>query len=154
MSRPEGPGDAPDRGRPHARRGEKARRHSREPRQILAEVIKSHYRSRAGARARKSDSRRPRLRLQDWHLIEELSVGDADYVLLCRSRVQKSGLESLTARERDVVRHASSGASNKEIAHRMGIGASTVGVLFWRACRKLGAADRDDLLRTFTSRPR
>jgi DNA-binding CsgD family transcriptional regulator len=92
--------------------------------------------------------------LQDWHLIEELSVGDADYVLLCRSRVQKSGLESLTARERDVVRHASSGASNKEIAHRMGIGASTVGVLFWRACRKLGAADRDDLLRTFTSRPR
>lgn len=83
-------------------------------------------------------------------MVEEIAVGDSDYVLLRRSGSQKTSFESLTARERDALHHASGGASNKEIAYRMGIRPSTVGVLFWRASRKLGAADREDLVRIFT----
>ena len=93
----------------------------------------------------------PRLRLQDWQVVTEVSVDGAEYVLLRRTRSPRTGMGSLTARERDVVSHARTGASNKDIARVMGISDSTVGVLLLRACRKLKAIDRDDLIRIVES---
>ena len=91
----------------------------------------------------------PHIRLQDWEVIDEVSVGSTDYVILRRTRGTKSGVESLTPRERDAVRLACTGASNKHIAWAMGISDSTVGVLLLRARRKLKVAGRDELIRAF-----
>ena len=41
------------------------------------------------------------------------------------------------------------GANSKEIAYLMSVTASTVDVLLWRACRRVGAADREGLIRFF-----
>ncbi len=119
-----------------------------EPRFVLEDTIESLYGRRIG-RAKPGSEPLPRLRLRDWRVIEELSVGPDDYLLLRRVKVDGAGFESLTARERDAVRHACTGASNKEIAYRMGISPSTVGVLLWRASRKFGVADREELIRSF-----
>jgi DNA-binding CsgD family transcriptional regulator len=91
----------------------------------------------------------PHIRLQDWEVIDEVSVGSTDYVILRRTRSAKSGVESLTPRERDAVRLACTGASNKHIAWAMGISDSTVGVLLLRARRKLKVAGRDAMIRAF-----
>jgi DNA-binding CsgD family transcriptional regulator len=91
----------------------------------------------------------PRIRLQDWQVVEKVSVGSTDYMLLRRTRGTKSGVEALTPRERDAVRHACTGASNKDIAWAMGISDSTVGVLLHRACRRLKVVGRDALIRAF-----
>jgi DNA-binding NarL/FixJ family response regulator len=94
----------------------------------------------------------PRLRLQDWRVVETMSAGTTDYVLLCRTRAPRDAFDALTARERDALDQACSGASNKEIAHRMGISDSTVRVLVSRAARKVGAADRNALLQAYRAR--
>jgi DNA-binding CsgD family transcriptional regulator len=70
-------------------------------------------------------------------MLEEIPVGDDEYLLLRRVSGSNHPRDSLTARELDVVRHARTGASNKEIAYMMDISASTVGVLLARARRKL-----------------
>jgi DNA-binding CsgD family transcriptional regulator len=123
---------------------------AREPDRLLADVIRAHYEARADRRRRDEPSP-PHLRLQDWQVVEQLSVDRAEYVLLRRVSSARNGIDSLTQRERDAVRHACTGASNKDIAHEMGISDSTVGVLLLRACRKLDAVDRDALIRTFQS---
>ncbi len=84
-------------------------------------------------------------------MLDQVRVGSADYVLLRRFQARKTRLDSLTQRERDAVRHACMGASNKEIAHQMSISLSTVRVLLWRACRKVGVSNRDDLVRLLSS---
>jgi DNA-binding CsgD family transcriptional regulator len=56
---------------------------------------------------------------------------------------------SLTPRERQAVRLASQGASNKVIAYEMGISASTVSVLLHRVARKLDTRSRDEMLEVF-----
>jgi DNA-binding CsgD family transcriptional regulator len=91
----------------------------------------------------------PRIRLQDWEIIDEVSIGSTDYVILRRTKGPKNGVESLTPRERDAVRLACTGASNKHIAWAMGISDSTVGVLLLRARRKLKVIGRDALIRAF-----
>lgn len=121
------------------------------PRRLLADVIRAHYGLRS-ERASGRESRPPRLRLQDWQVVEEVLVEFTPYVLLRRCKVPKDGVDGLTPRERDAVRHAVTGASNKDIARQMGISDSTVGVLLLRACRKLEAADRDHLIRNFRTR--
>ena len=128
-------------------------RNRRTPRHVLADLIESHYGRRIeGPRARRGSRGRPDLRLQDWRVVEEISIGSEVYVLLSRAGAEKDGFASLTTRELDAVRHACAGSSNKEIAFLMGISASTVGVLLWRASRKLGAADREALIQSFRLR--
>lgn len=102
-----------------------------------------------GDQADGDDPGAPRLRLQDWQVVEEVSIGSTDYVILRRTRSPKRGIESLTPRERDAVRRACAGASNKDIAWAMGISNSTVGVLLLRASRKLNVVGRDALIRAF-----
>lgn len=114
---------------------------------VLYELIRVHYeRPRepvdGGAGA-------PRLRLQDWQVVETASVDCVEYVLLRRAVEPKEGLDSLTPRERDAAQHACLGASNKDIAREMDISDSTVRVLLLRACRKLGVANRNALIRNY-----
>jgi DNA-binding CsgD family transcriptional regulator len=116
---------------------------------LLAELIDTFYRQPTEAAEAGEDCIRHPL-MRGWRVVEEVSVGTDDYMLLRRiqpSKVTGAGLDSLTPREREALHHASLGPSNKEIAHRMKVSASTVGVLLWRAARKLGAIDREDLLR-------
>src|SRR5262245_53895630 len=115
---------------------------------MQADLIDVHDGRRDG-KTDGDDPGAPRIRLQDWQVVERLSVGSTDYVLLRRTTVAKRGVESLTPRERDAVRHASTGASNKDIAWAMGISDSTVGVLLLRACRKLKVVGREALIRAF-----
>ncbi len=116
---------------------------------LLAELIDTFYRQPTEEAEPAAERIRHPL-MKGWQVIEEVSVGTDDYILLRRiqpSKVTAAGLASLTRREREALHHASGGASNKEIAHLMKVSASTVGVLLWRAARKLAAIDREDLLR-------
>jgi DNA-binding CsgD family transcriptional regulator len=58
----------------------------------------------------------------------------------------------LTQREELVVAAAFTGESNKSIAFRLGVAPSTVGVLLFRACTKLGARSRSELLAAYARR--
>jgi DNA-binding CsgD family transcriptional regulator len=90
--------------------------------------------------------------MKEWRVLEKVSIDSVDYVLLRRVPPPRSGSRSLTTREHSALVYACTGATNKEVACKMGISPSTVGVLLWRAARKLGATDRDDLLRSFRAR--
>ena len=57
-----------------------------------------------------------------------------------------SGLERLTAREREVVERALRGSHNKAIAYDLGIAHSTLRVLMSRAASKLGFRTRRELV--------
>lgn len=116
----------------------------------LAGLLESHVEGRVEI-ACTSDDSLPDVRLKGWRVLEEVSVGPDVYLLLRRIRKRAGSAGFLTSREYDAALFASSGASNKEIAHQMGISASTVGVLLWRACRKIGVTDRDGLIRIFTA---
>jgi DNA-binding CsgD family transcriptional regulator len=120
----------------------------RKPSRVQADLINVHNGLRDG-QTDGEDPGAPRIRLQDWEVLDEVSVGATDYVILRRTRGSKRGVESLTPRERDAVRLACTGASNKHIAWAMGISDSTVGVLLLRARRKLKVVGRDALIRAF-----
>jgi DNA-binding CsgD family transcriptional regulator len=108
-----------------------------------------HTNGHANGHSDGDDPGAPHIRLQDWEVIDQVSVGSTDYVILRRTKGGKSGIESLTPRERDAVRLACTGASNKDIAWAMGISDSTVGVLLLRARRKLNVVGREELIRAF-----
>jgi DNA-binding NarL/FixJ family response regulator len=57
----------------------------------------------------------------------------------------------LSRRERQAVALLCQGHTNKEIAFEMGLSASTVGTLLWRAASKLGTRSRRQLMETFAS---
>jgi len=89
------------------------------------------------------------VRVKGWRVVDEFSVDSELFLLLRRATRPKTGPLSLTERERQAVQLACGGANNKEIAYTMNVSASTVGVLLWRASRRLGAAGRDELSRFF-----
>jgi DNA-binding CsgD family transcriptional regulator len=139
-------GDRPPKARsPHGSSTGAARPKPSDPSDLLAEVIERYHRHLASSH----DAGRgpPHLRLKDWRVVEEVTVAGTSYVLLRRVAASSNAFATLSARERDAAILASTGISNKEIAHQMGITGSTVGVLLSRASRKLGAADRRDLIR-------
>jgi DNA-binding NarL/FixJ family response regulator len=61
-------------------------------------------------------------------------------------REPPSGLEALTAREREVAHWAAAGARNKEIAWQLGISEGTVKLHLFRAYRKLRVGNRVGLV--------
>jgi len=118
----------------------------------LATLLEEHFSGELAVRRIGDEVPPPPLRARGWLTVEAVCVGSDVYCLLRRIRTRakpSTGLSALTTREYDAVRLASHGASTKEIAHSMGISASTVGVLLWRAYRKVGVADRAELSRIF-----
>jgi DNA-binding CsgD family transcriptional regulator len=114
----------------------------------LVELLVAHFGERVDI-ARTPVDDLPRLPLKGWRVVDEVAVESELYLLLRSTTRPKTGVLSLTEREREAVRLACGGASNKEIAYLMNVSASTVGVLLWRASRRIGAADRDELTRCF-----
>jgi DNA-binding CsgD family transcriptional regulator len=81
-----------------------------------------------------------------WTLIDEFDSDGNRYLVARRNDAAPGGLEMLSERERLAVGYASLGHANKLIAYEMGLSASTVGVLLWRASRNLGVASRAELV--------
>ena len=70
----------------------------------------------------------------------------AEYAARARAPRTVPGLESLTAREREVVRLVAAGLSNDEIAERLVLSPATAKTHVNRAMTKLGARDRAQLV--------
>jgi len=81
-----------------------------------------------------------------WTLIDHFERNGRRYILAVENRSRHSGVDLFTARERDVVARALLGRANKEIAYELGLASSTVRVLISRACAKVGAVSRAQLL--------
>lgn len=81
-----------------------------------------------------------------WTLVDELAVGGQRYVLARSNEMTSVGVQSLTPRERQVAACIAMGNTNKEAAYELGLSHSTVRVLVARACAKLGAKSRTDLI--------
>jgi DNA-binding CsgD family transcriptional regulator len=81
-----------------------------------------------------------------WTLVDQFDRDGDRYLLARRNDVELGGLEVLSERERQAVAYAGLGHSNKLIAYEMGLSASTVGVLLWRASTKLGVSSRAELI--------
>jgi DNA-binding CsgD family transcriptional regulator len=81
-----------------------------------------------------------------WTLVDYFDHDGQRYLLALDNGVASRGLAALTSRERDVVRRAVLGATNKVIAYDLGISHSTVRVLVARAARKLGVRTRQELV--------
>jgi DNA-binding NarL/FixJ family response regulator len=73
-------------------------------------------------------------------------------MLAVENRAAPPSIDLLSPRERQVVLRASAGASNKGIAQQLGLAASTVRVLMFRAMTKLGARTRRELLEKMTGK--
>jgi DNA-binding CsgD family transcriptional regulator len=84
-----------------------------------------------------------------WTLVDHFESDGKRYVLARRNELSVGGLASLTARERQTVAYASLGHTNKLIAYEMGLSASTVGVLLYRAAKKLKTKTREELVAAF-----
>jgi DNA-binding CsgD family transcriptional regulator len=84
-----------------------------------------------------------------WTLVDHFESDGKRYVLARRNAPVPTGLDALTTRERQALGFAQLRHSNKLIAYEMGISASTVAVLLYRAAKKLGC-DRDELVETYT----
>jgi DNA-binding NarL/FixJ family response regulator len=76
-------------------------------------------------------------------VLDEFVIDGTRFVVA--SRNEPPPTRTLSERERQVVALACAGESNKTIGYRLGISASTVGVLLWRASSKLGASSRAEL---------
>jgi DNA-binding CsgD family transcriptional regulator len=81
-----------------------------------------------------------------WSLIEHFESDGRRYMVARRNDPDAGGPDALTRRERQVVGYAALGHSNKLIAYELGVSASTVGVLFLRAARKLRARNRAEVI--------
>jgi DNA-binding CsgD family transcriptional regulator len=81
-----------------------------------------------------------------WTLLDQFDDDGRRYLIARQNDPQLAGLELLSERERQAVAYAGLGHSNKLIAYEMGLSASTVGVLLWRASGKLGVPSRAALI--------
>ena len=79
-------------------------------------------------------------------LIDQFERDDRRWVLAIDNRPAPVGLAKLSEREREVVRQAILGLSNKVTAYNIGLAHSTVRVLLARAAAKLGAGSRAELV--------
>jgi DNA-binding CsgD family transcriptional regulator len=80
-----------------------------------------------------------------WTLVDHFDSDGKRYVIARENAPATPRTQQLTQRERQVVAYARMGHSNKLIAYELGISASTVGVLLWRAAAKLGTTTREEL---------
>lgn len=88
-----------------------------------------------------------------WSLLDQFDSDGRRFVVACANEPSPRGRPPLTSRERQVMAFAVLGHSNKLIAYELGISPSTVGVLFFRAARKLGHRTRAGALAAFAALP-
>jgi DNA-binding CsgD family transcriptional regulator len=84
-----------------------------------------------------------------WTLVDTYERDGKRYVVARRNDVRMPLPNALSPRERQALGFAALGDSNKLIAYELGISASTVGVLLYRAAQKLGCTSRVELLQRF-----
>jgi DNA-binding CsgD family transcriptional regulator len=84
-----------------------------------------------------------------WSLVDHFERDGRRYVLAQRNEPFVGPIELLSDRERQAVALAAMGHPNKMIGYELGIAVSTVGVLLTRACRKLGATSRRELVAAY-----
>lgn len=83
------------------------------------------------------------LELATWAVVDQVDHLRVRFLLLRENRDPQI---PLTAREREIVEHASRGHSNKRIAHDLGVGSSTVSTHLSRAGAKLGLRTRTAII--------
>ncbi len=83
-----------------------------------------------------------------WELVEEFEHEGFRYRLQ-RRRVEDDKETCLARREEETLELASEGMTRREIAERLGLAPSTVGVLLHRASIKLGARSRNELISNY-----
>ena len=81
-----------------------------------------------------------------WTLVDQFESGGQRYVVARENAPRAMGPALLTQRENQVVSLAALGRTNKVIAYELGLAYATVRVLMGRACAKLGASTRSELL--------
>lgn len=79
--------------------------------------------------------------------VAEGHAADVDALVIARSRERKEAVETLTAREAEVLDLLAQGLSNKAIATRLSISEHTVKFHLAAICAKLGAENRTDAVR-------
>jgi DNA-binding CsgD family transcriptional regulator len=84
-----------------------------------------------------------------WTVVDSYEKDGKRYVVAERSERRAPGPGVLSPRERQALAIAVHGDTNKVIAFKMGISASTVGVFLHRAAQKLGSRTRPELLARF-----
>ena len=87
-----------------------------------------------------SGDNEPTVSVDQWHLVDRFESGGREYVVARRS--DGSDRLPFTEREQEVFASAEGGLSNKEIAYKLGLSASTVRVVMSRICWKLGVRGR------------
>jgi DNA-binding NarL/FixJ family response regulator len=73
-----------------------------------------------------------------WQFVRQLEIDGVSYRLFRRD-------DTLSRRETEALTLLGRGLTNKEIAFEMGISASTVSVLLFRAAARLGTSSRQEL---------
>jgi DNA-binding CsgD family transcriptional regulator len=81
-----------------------------------------------------------------WTLVDHYESGGQRYVLARENALDPTGPAQLSGRERQVAALAALGRSNKLISYELGLAHSTVRVLMARACAKLSAPSRSELI--------
>jgi DNA-binding CsgD family transcriptional regulator len=117
--------------------------------------------------ARSMDRARARLRRDDpdqaveiwralvdgsWSLVDHFDSDGRRYLLARRNEPHTDPLETLSARERQVLAFAAMGHTNKLIAYELGLSTSGVAMHLTRAARRLGARSRVELITAYRAR--
>jgi len=120
-------------------------------------AVEEHLRTSAStlpapADGKKRSSRRPAIDLghatsrAHLTLVHTFEENGSRYIVARENDAQSQGIEALTGRERQIVEHATSGFTNKQIAYNLGISDATVRVLMARAASRIGVRTRRELL--------
>jgi DNA-binding CsgD family transcriptional regulator len=83
---------------------------------------------------------------QNWTLVDTFERDGRRFVLAVENQPKAPSFDLLSRREREVLRRALEGQSNKVIAYEMNLADSTVRVLMTRAAAKVGAPSRKELI--------
>jgi DNA-binding CsgD family transcriptional regulator len=91
-----------------------------------------------------------------WRLLDDFESDGKRYMVAmhkerCAPLGRRKRPPTLSERERQVLRCAADGRSNKEIAYELGLAHATVRVLLHRAATKLGVTRRSDIIARFAT---
>jgi DNA-binding CsgD family transcriptional regulator len=95
------------------------------------------------------DGRRRAFVSERWTLVEMYERDGKQYIVATCNDAWLAKHKALSPRESQALGFAVLGDSNKLVAYKLGVSASTVGVLLHRAAEKLGCHSRRELLARF-----